>query len=77
MTRSTRPYSVNVGNPCREKYLRFTEEQIHLLTSSNLKWWDLPDDKIASLSPYLCSQDINYIINFLGKQHPSGNIVVF
>lgn len=30
VTKSTRPYSVNVGNPCREIKMRFTEEQINL-----------------------------------------------
>ena len=30
VTKSTRPYSVNAGNPCREIKMRFTEEQINL-----------------------------------------------
>ena len=30
VTKSTKPYSVNAGNPCREIKMRFTEEQIRL-----------------------------------------------
>lgn len=30
VTKSTRPYSVNAGNPCKEIKMRFTEEEIHL-----------------------------------------------
>lgn len=50
------PYCVAVGNPARVVKKRFTDEEIFLLL--NLKWWDLPPEKINKLIPFLNTNDV-------------------
>jgi acetyltransferase-like isoleucine patch superfamily enzyme len=54
------PYSVAVGNPCKVVKQRFSEEHIKRLLE--IKWWDLPPEKINSLIPLLMSEKIDDFI---------------
>ncbi|MDR0393444.1 MAG: CatB-related O-acetyltransferase [Puniceicoccales bacterium] len=45
------PYAIVVGNPARLVKKRFDEAFIHMLLQ--LKWWDMPVDKINELIPLL------------------------
>ena len=55
VTRSTRPYSINAGVPCRERSRRFSDSEIDTLMK--LKWWDLPEDELLDIASMLCSKD--------------------
>lgn len=48
-----KPYSINVGNPCVLKKMRYSEEIIAKLLQ--LKWWDWDDEKIKQHVPLLMS----------------------
>lgn len=54
------PYEIVGGNPAKRIKRRFTDEQIGMLL--DVRWWELPDEQIASLVPYLCSNDIDLAI---------------
>lgn len=53
------PYSVFGGNPARFIKKRFDDDLIDLLL--RLKWWDLPDEKLADILPLLCSPDLDAV----------------
>lgn len=55
VTRDVEPYMIVAGNPARLIRKRFDEERIANLQLS--RWWDLPDDRIASLAPHICEVD--------------------
>lgn len=50
------PYSVVVGNPARQIRQRFDPQDIAFL--QELNWWDLGDDAITRLSPWIFSRNI-------------------
>jgi len=56
-------YAIVGGNPAKLIKYRFAEDQIKKLLE--LKWWDLPDDSINKLTPLLCSNKIEELLNFL------------
>jgi acetyltransferase-like isoleucine patch superfamily enzyme len=58
--RDVKPYSVVAGNPAEFLYFRFDKETIKTLL--DLKWWDYDDKVIDELVPYLCSNDINGLV---------------
>jgi acetyltransferase-like isoleucine patch superfamily enzyme len=59
------PYSIVGGNPAKFIKKRFTDEQIsHLL---EIKWWDLSDEKINEILPYICSEDIDGFIKLFNQ----------
>jgi acetyltransferase-like isoleucine patch superfamily enzyme len=60
VTSSVPPYAVVVGNPPRIVHYRFSPEQIEALLE--IRWWDWPDDKIASFSRLLTSHNIDKFI---------------
>jgi len=61
VTKSTRPYSINAGVPCREVSTRFTSEIITKLCT--LRWWELDDAEISRISGLLCSRDLDGAID--------------
>ena len=65
VAKSTKPYSVNVGVPCRQVSTRFTSEIIAKLCT--LKWWELDDADISKISNLLCSRDINSAIDLIAN----------
>jgi acetyltransferase-like isoleucine patch superfamily enzyme len=54
------PYEVWGGNPARFIKKRFTDEQITKLLE--IKWWNLDDNKINEILPYICSNNIDEFI---------------
>lgn len=44
VARDVRPYAVVGGNPARELYRRFDDEDIEELL--RIRWWDWPDEKV-------------------------------
>lgn len=52
---SVPPYAVVAGNPATIIKHRFEPQAIARLVES--KWWDLPDEDISALVPYLCQDD--------------------
>jgi len=58
--RNVKPYSVVGGNPAEFLYYRFDSETIKKLLE--LKWWDFEDNIINELTPYICSNDIDKLI---------------
>jgi acetyltransferase-like isoleucine patch superfamily enzyme len=57
---NVKPYSVVGGNPAQRYFYRFDKDTIAKLLE--LKWWDLSDDIINELTPYLCSNNVNKLI---------------
>lgn len=51
------PYSIVGGNPARLIKYRFDREIISKLLE--IKWWNLPDERINQLSPFLCSDNFS------------------
>lgn len=51
-----KPYAVVGGNPAKFYYFRFDKETVDQLLE--LKWWDLPDNQIDELIPFLCSDNL-------------------
>jgi len=50
------PYSIVGGHPAKHIKYRFSKQDIiHLL---DIKWWELSDDKIDKLLPFMYSNDI-------------------
>lgn len=56
VTKDIPPYSVVVGNPGKVIKRRFSDKEIELLLE--IKWWDLPVEKINQIVEYICSEDI-------------------
>lgn len=51
-----RPYAVVAGNPAREQYRRFSDEQIEALERT--AWWDWPLNQILEAVDLLCSEEV-------------------
>lgn len=60
------PYSIVGGNPSKLIKMRFSQEIIDDLLK--LKWWDLDDNIINKLSPYLCSNDLESFFKVANNQ---------
>lgn len=56
-----KPYSINVGNPCQLKRMRYNDETIKRLME--LKWWDWDDEKIKQNIPLLMSENVGELLN--------------
>ncbi len=56
VTRDVPPYTIVAGNPARPIRKRFTDQLIAMLLE--LRWWDLPVDKINEYMPFLCSDNV-------------------
>jgi len=57
VSRDVAPYTIVAGNPAKEIRKRFSDEQISRLLQS--KWWTLDKERITSLLPLLCSDNID------------------
>jgi hypothetical protein len=51
------PYEVVAGNPARRLRFRFDEDRIKRILSS--KWWELSDETLKEIEPFLYSKDID------------------
>lgn len=63
VVKDVQPYSIVGGNPAKLIKKRFADNVIDQLLE--LKWWDLPDDKINEIVPLLCSDNIEELISKL------------
>ena len=62
VTKNVRPYSIVAGNPAREKYRRFPDEQIASLVA--LGWWDWPEREIREIVPLLNGAPVEELIEY-------------
>jgi virginiamycin A acetyltransferase len=53
------PYTIVAGNPVKQIRKRFDDELITLL--EQLKWWDLPIQRIQELIPLLSNNDLENV----------------
>jgi len=65
VVRNVKPYSVVGGNPAQLLYYRFNKETINKLLE--LRWWSFPDEVVNEISPFLCSSDIEGLLNACKK----------
>jgi acetyltransferase-like isoleucine patch superfamily enzyme len=66
VTKDVKPYEIVAGNPIKHIRFRFDQKTINELLAS--KWWDKDLDKIKSISPLLCSELVDQLINKLNKE---------
>jgi acetyltransferase-like isoleucine patch superfamily enzyme len=59
IVKDVEPYTIVGGNPSNLIKYRFDKEIIQKLLE--LKWWDLNDDVINRLTPYLCSNNFEEV----------------
>lgn len=59
---SVKPYSIVAGNPAKLISYKFNQEIISKLLE--IKWWDWPDIYINNVIPFLCSSNINKLIEY-------------
>lgn len=64
VTKDVDDYSFVAGNPARHKHYRFTEEQRKKLLE--LAWWDWDNSKIRRNLRWLCSSDIDMLLDNVG-----------
>ena len=62
VTKNVEPYTIVGGNPVKVIRKRFTDVQIKRLLE--LSWWNLSDEKIRTLIPYLLSPDVESLLSF-------------
>jgi acetyltransferase-like isoleucine patch superfamily enzyme len=58
------PYTIVGGVPARPVRKRFRDDQIDALL--RIRWWDWPDDVIATRVDWICSNDIDVFIEKFG-----------
>jgi len=63
VSKDVEPYSVVVGSPLKHLRYRFPKEVRDVLVEK--KWWDLPDEKIEELAPYLIDTNIHNLLERL------------
>jgi len=68
--RDIAPYSVAVGNPCREIKKRFSDEDIAKLL--NLKWWDYPIEIIEQNIDLLLTNNIDSLVDRFQNSNKNG-----
>lgn len=62
VTKNVDPYTIVGGNPARVIKKRFTDLQIERLLK--ISWWNLSDETIQILVPYMLSSDIETFLSF-------------
>jgi acetyltransferase-like isoleucine patch superfamily enzyme len=62
VTKSVEPYTIVGGNPAKIIRKRFNDLQIEKLLK--LAWWNLPDQTIRILVPYLLSPNVDDLLSF-------------
>jgi len=71
VTKDVPPYSIVGGTPAKVIRYRFKPEEIKKLLK--IKWWDLPDEEVDALIPFLCSNDVGELIKVIdGKLKSKG-----
>ena len=60
------PYSIAVGNPCKQIKKRFDDELIDILLK--LKWWDLSIKEINKLIPILSCSNLSKVKTILKEK---------
>ena len=63
VSKDVEPYSIVAGSPLKLLRYRFSKYVIKILLEK--KWWNLPEEKIEELIPYLIQTDINKFIEKL------------
>ena len=59
VTKDVEPYTIVGGNPAKPIRKRFSDPDIKFLL--RLRWWDLDISEINTISPILCSGDIELL----------------
>lgn len=59
VTKDVEPYTIVGGNPAKPIRKRFSDPDIKFLL--RLRWWDLDRSEINTISPILCSGDIELL----------------
>lgn len=60
------PYAIVGGTPAKVIKYRFEPDEIEKLLES--EWWNLPDEIVDELIPYLLNTDINEFVNEVKKR---------
>lgn len=60
------PYSIAVGNPCKQVKKRFDDELTEILLK--FKWWDLSIEEINNLIPILSCSNLNKVKTLLKEK---------
>jgi acetyltransferase-like isoleucine patch superfamily enzyme len=60
VSRDVEPYSIVAGNPARLVRMRFSEATVKRLL--DLRWWELRDEEIVHLLPWMLGPDIQAFI---------------
>ena len=63
VSKDVEPYSIVAGSPLRMLRYRFPKYVREALLKH--KWWDLPDEKIEELAPYLLQPDMDILLEKL------------
>jgi hypothetical protein len=66
ITKDVPPYAIVGGVPAKVIRYRFHPEEIEKLLES--KWWDLPDEEVNELVPYLLTSDVAKFIEAVEKR---------
>lgn len=65
VTKDVEPFSIVAGNPAKVIGSRFDQITINKLIE--ISWWNWDDEKINSLSPYICQNDLNLFFKQIEK----------
>lgn len=57
VVKDVKPYSITGGHPAKHIKYRFSEDIIEKLLE--IKWWDLEEDKLDTLLPYMMSNNLD------------------
>ena len=57
VVKDVEPYSITGGHPAKHIKYRFSEDIIKKLLE--IKWWDLEEDKLDTLLPYMMSNNLD------------------
>lgn len=63
VSKDVEPYSIVAGSPMKHLRYRFPKEIRDTLIEK--KWWDLPDEKLTELAPYIAHPDIHRLLEKL------------
>jgi acetyltransferase-like isoleucine patch superfamily enzyme len=63
VSKDVEPYSIVAGSPLKHLRYRFPKEVRDVLLEK--KWWDLPDEEIEDLVPYLIQPDVHKLLEKL------------
>ena len=67
VSKDVAPYTIVAGNPARPVKRRFSGSEIDALL--RVRWWDWPDERVASHLDTLCSCDISRFLAACGEDH--------